>query len=119
MKLNSKMMRKFASCPFQTLGLKENASKVEIKKKYYELAKKYHPDVNQEYTRKFQDINSAYKILMENALPKNNTKTYDLNKEMQQKEKLREKFRPVSNQRTRNGKEKENLNWTFKHYFAM
>ena len=52
--------------PYSTLGLKRSATKDEIKSKYRELAKKYHPDVNKNdknASEKFKEITSAYEIL--------------------------------------------------------
>ena len=61
--------------PYGVLGVSKNASFDEIKKKYRELVKKYHPDILmgkgaddeivQEGTKKLQEINKAYEILKE------------------------------------------------------
>lgn len=50
----------------KTLGLDSNADDEEIKARYRELAKKYHPDANRDdpgATLKFQQVSEAYKIL--------------------------------------------------------
>ena len=51
--------------PYQALGVNKGATAAEIKKAYYGLAKKYHPDTNKDATAKdrFADIQSAYEIL--------------------------------------------------------
>jgi molecular chaperone DnaJ len=50
---------------YSTLGISKNASKEEIKTAYKKLAKKYHPDINQEKgaEEKFKEINQAYATL--------------------------------------------------------
>ncbi|KAK5998645.1 DnaJ-like protein [Cladobotryum mycophilum] len=51
--------------PYKALGVNKSASAAEIKKAYYGLAKKYHPDTNKDDTAKdkFGEIQSAYEIL--------------------------------------------------------
>ena len=48
------------------LGLGEEATKEEIRSKYLELVKKYHPDKTSQdkgHAEKIKDINRAYKII--------------------------------------------------------
>lgn len=48
---------------YQTLGIQVNASTQEIKKAYHNLALKHHPDKSHD-SAKFNDINTAYNILV-------------------------------------------------------
>lgn len=51
--------------PYRALGVDKGASASEVKKAYYGLAKKYHPDTNKDpkAKEKFADAQSAYEIL--------------------------------------------------------
>lgn len=51
---------------YNILGIDRNASSEEIKKAYYKLARKHHPDLHkgdEAESRKFQQINEAYEVL--------------------------------------------------------
>lgn len=53
--------------PYRVLGVGKGASNSEIKKAYYAMAKKYHPDTNKEASAKerFSDAQSAYELLQD------------------------------------------------------
>jgi molecular chaperone DnaJ len=56
---------------YSTLGLSNQATEEEVKKKYKELTRKYHPDVNKEpdADAKFKKINEAYTRIKEGDEP--------------------------------------------------
>ncbi|XP_065556295.1 protein tumorous imaginal discs, mitochondrial-like isoform X2 [Artemia franciscana] len=55
---------------YDILGVPRNASVKEIKKAYYQLAKKYHPDTNKSDPnsgKKFQEVSEAYEVLSDDT----------------------------------------------------
>lgn len=54
-------------CPYNLLGITEDANNSQIKKAYHELSMKYHPDLadksNSKLTSWLKNINKAYNIL--------------------------------------------------------
>lgn len=52
---------------YDTLGVSKTASKEEIKKAFYKLAHKYHPDKKGGNETKFKEVNEAYQILSDDS----------------------------------------------------
>ena len=55
---------------FEVLGVKKGATDKEIKKAYFEMAKKYHPDTNKDdegAKKKFQEAGEAYSVLSDSS----------------------------------------------------
>lgn len=52
---------------YETLGVNKGASKDEIKKAFYKLAHKYHPDKKEGNEAKFKQVNEAYQVLSNDA----------------------------------------------------
>ncbi len=68
--------------PYEVLGIKEGATKEEIKAAYREQVKKYHPDRHQDNPlyelaeEKLQEINEAYETLMKGGETTNSGRNY-------------------------------------------
>src|SRR3989344_5158445 len=52
---------------YETLGVNKSASKDEIKKAFYKLAHKYHPDKKEGNEAKFKEVNEAYQVLSDDG----------------------------------------------------
>jgi curved DNA-binding protein len=52
---------------YEILGINKSASKEEIKKAFYKLAHKYHPDKKEGDEKKFKEVNEAYQVLSDDA----------------------------------------------------
>jgi DnaJ-class molecular chaperone len=59
---------------YKILEIEENFTEDVLKKKYRELSKKYHPDVNPSGSETFKDISEAYDILSDT----NKRRQYDM-----------------------------------------
>lgn len=54
---------------YKVLGVDKKATAKDIKKAYYQLAKKYHPDTNKDSdsSKKFQEVSEAYEVLSDDT----------------------------------------------------
>ncbi len=52
---------------YEVLGINKGASKDEIKKAFYKLAHKYHPDKKEGNEAKFKEVNEAYQVLSDDT----------------------------------------------------
>lgn len=90
---------------YRILGIREDASEEEIKKRYRILAKKYHPDTNpgdREAEQKFKEAGIAYAILGD---PKKR-REYDQRRRV---EKFFD-FRPENYEKKKNQEQKKKVN---------
>lgn len=75
---------------YSILGLKTCANEEDIKKNFYDLAKKYHPDsteglsdqVKETYSEKFKKISNAYEVLSDKAKKEKYDEMRIINKSM-------------------------------------
>lgn len=60
---------------YEVLGVEKGATDEELKKAFRKMAKKYHPDANQdnkeEAEAKFKEVNEAYEVLSDPRKKKN------------------------------------------------
>jgi len=52
---------------YNILGVNKGASKDEVKKAFYKLAHKYHPDKKEGNEAKFKEVNEAYQVLSDDS----------------------------------------------------
>ncbi len=52
---------------YEILGVAKGATKDEIKKAFYKLAHKYHPDKKEGDEKKFKEVNEAYQVLSDDS----------------------------------------------------
>lgn len=62
------IFRSASKSPYEVLGISPNSTKPEIKARYYELAKKLHPDLHGGNATKFQELNTAYQKIISNQV---------------------------------------------------
>jgi len=69
---------------YKILGISKTASKDEIRRSYFSLAKKWHPDISKENNseNKFKEISEAYEILSDSLKKSNYTKNIEYDKNL-------------------------------------
>jgi DnaJ-class molecular chaperone len=93
---------------YKIFGLKKSASKDEIKKRYRQLAKEFHPDVNKspDATAKMQEILEAYYILGDDEAKYRYDRQYEQIYELQNS--TQQEYRNENSQRQSSQKDKAN-----------
>ena len=108
------------SANFAILGLKGTNRMEDVKKKYYELAKIYHPDVNaadQNAHKKFAEITKVWTLRHRpiSILYRTSIKKKDISNHPQQTQHPSSKNTPTNqNSKTKNGKKRESSSKTTK-----
>lgn len=105
--------------PYEVLGISSNATDEEIKSKYRELSRKYHPDANigkpnqKELEEKFKEVQQAYNAIMDERQGKSvygNSYGFNGYSQSDSYESMDEQYMNSALNYIRNGYYKEGLN---------